>query len=1094
MDRYQKRLTAVEAGEAQFRGGVVTVRPRPLLPFGTFSVLQNVRGFHPGFKKRDGQSKYHTTSQLATKVITVPAYNAGSTTYADAFGKAAAAAPWTNARDAAAADTLSISTDNADGLIVKESGGTYTVGRSYLIFDLSRYAGNTTDQGQTNPVQRLIGDIESASLFVKLNGNVTGSGAGSDEVSIIAMNGDVDNIATAPIDLNQDTTAILAAADWDLWISKDEAWSAEVPCDGGEDGDWVEIALNATAIAAIEAAAAAYDKGDWSNQSPYICIALVEYDHDYLDSQPGAGETYDAQIHLSTAANLAYLELTMTTNKSEEIVKLYQWNKGKRDERHFFAQIENGDLIEATDNPPDTITGDFGSLVYQPRDVDSADDPWPTLTVSLVNLVPASFGNADDALLYSDGMDQHKVWTGEEAPIETFKYVNRTTAIPATGNPEVGQDFSLEVTDNDPETYADVGDMGDLASDYECILIKTKYHANKFNIKFHTPNSAADVDLNLQTWDKVDGWTDVTITDNTADGGTTFAKDGSITWTVDPNEVELFACGENGYWYLLYLDASDALSSDCKISEITYEGPWQEIENVWNGVLENAIEAYVYDDGEYYAYPYTAIEIGDLGVGEYIIFSTINNLVGFHVETGATPNTNATQINVYGTKDGITWTDLSDTDTTGGFGRGGFVTWKRKDSSVVAPIEFQGSKYAAYWWKILIGTAAVSADVKITLRGMPWFDMKNFGNFGRTNTVWKERGVYSFDRFPSWLYISENNEANKLNGADYAVLQAGDGRRNSIVAMQKFHNELMVWQEELGRDGGCLTLFEGYSPQTFGKLLLSAKIGSFSQKSVVVIDGANSYTRKDDNVQTLAFFISHYGIFVTDGSVVTRISDDIQNYFDLRFSECIRRGYEKKMYVEHDTSANVLRFGLVIGSTAEQCNLFPVFDLIDWTWSFDVLGQNHTHVHEVEAESGQYPVLQMAASTNGFVYKINDTSEDQDDGTNIDMDVRSEFNLGGRHIAISEVIIRTAVITLGSGDKELDFSAYEDGVILSDATQSIDLTAPTDAGGSDRDIVRERILIDTDQASNISLRFRNNDHEGCYLYDYNVKVDIEELR
>jgi hypothetical protein len=1049
MDKFEKRLSGIDAEPPQFRGGVVTVRPEALLPFGSFSILQNVRGFHPGFRKRDGQTKYHTTSQIATKVITVPAYNAGATTYADAYGYDTNAV-WATLRADAAAANFGISTDNANGVIVKESGGTYTIGRSYLIFDLSRYAG--AGSGITGHV----GDINTASIFVKLNG------AASASTNIVAVNADIQNFTTM-VDLNS-SSAPMVAADWDLWIAKAESFTATpgyIDVSSEADGTWIEIPLNSTAIAAIEAAAGAYDKGDWGTQSPYIAVAILEYDHDYLDSAPSAAETFDSQIHLATAGSLPYLQLTMTT--PEEIVKLFQWSKGKRTERHLFAQIENGDLIEASDNPPDTITGDFGSLIHQPRDVDTSQDPWPTLTVSLVNMVPASFGNADDTLIYSDGLSQHMIWTGEEAPIETFKVHKGSAQLNASGNPEDGFDYSIQVSDNDPETFADLGSLADYAVDDD-----------------------ASIGLNMKTWDKVAGWTDVTITDGTASGGTTFAQDGSITWTLDPNEIELFAFGENGYWYMLYLDSGDDLSATCELAEVTYEGPWQPLENVWNGVFQQAIEVYVYDSAEtvYYSYPYAAVDLNELATSEHIVFSTLDNLVGFHVEMGATPNKNNSSIQC-DYWDGDSWVDVVEYDNTDGFNDSGFVTWKRKENA--QPREFNGSKYSAFWWRINIDTATFSEGVKATFRGLPWYDINDLGSFGTVNAVWKERGCYAFDRFPSWLYVSENNEANKLNGSDDAVLQAGDGRRNKIVAMQKFHNELMVWQEEKGRDGGCLTLFEGYSPSTFGKLLLSAKIGSFSQKAVVVIDGANSYTKKDDNVQTLAFFISHYGIYVTDGSVVTRISDDIQNYFDLRFSECIRKGYEKKMYVEHDTSSNVLRFGLVSGSTAEQCNVFPVFDLIDWTWSFDTITQAHSHVHEVEAASGQYPVLQIAASTNGFVYSINDITVDTDDGTAIDMIVRPEFNSNASMLALAEVIVRFQPVTSG----QIDFKMYEDGDELNSAAETIDMTAPTSDDAQTQNLKRERLLVDADQHSNIAIQFRNNRDEDCYLYDYAVKIAQE---
>jgi hypothetical protein len=115
--------------------------------------------------------------------------------------------------------------------------------------------------------------------------------------------------------------------------------------------------------------------------------------------------------------------------------------------------------------------------------------------------------------------------------------------------------------------------------------------------------------------------------------------------------------------------------------------------------------------------------------------------------------------------------------------------------------------------------------------------------------------------------------------------------------MRRFHNELMVWQEELGVEGGCITLFEGYSPVTFGKLVLSSKIGSMNAKCVAVVDGVLQATKTDESIKTLAFSLSRYGVCVCDGMTVSIVSDDIQNYFDPTKPECIRYGYEKEMWL-----------------------------------------------------------------------------------------------------------------------------------------------------------------------------------------------------
>jgi len=112
-----------------------------------------------------------------------------------------------------------------------------------------------------------------------------------------------------------------------------------------------------------------------------------------------------------------------------------------------------------------------------------------------------------------------------------------------------------------------------------------------------------------------------------------------------------------------------------------------------------------------------------------------------------------------------------------------------------------------------------------------------------------------------------------LNGDDFGIIEAGDGRNNRWTSARQFHNELLVWQEERGREGGCLTLFEGDEPKNFGKLLLSSKLGAANAKSTVVVDGVLTSTRTDEVVKTMAFWISRYGVCATDGRTCTIFSD-----------------------------------------------------------------------------------------------------------------------------------------------------------------------------------------------------------------------------
>jgi hypothetical protein len=64
---------------------------------------------------------------------------------------------------------------------------------------------------------------------------------------------------------------------------------------------------------------------------------------------------------------------------------------------------------------------------------------------------------------------------------------------------------------------------------------------------------------------------------------------------------------------------------------------------------------------------------------------------------------------------------------------------------------------------------------------------------------------------------------------------------------------------------------------------------------------------------TLAFWISHKGICISDGTPGPIVSSAIANYFDIKKSECIRRGYEKEMWLEYDSCENTVNIGLVSG-------------------------------------------------------------------------------------------------------------------------------------------------------------------------------------
>jgi hypothetical protein len=323
----------------------------------------------------------------------------------------------------------------------------------------------------------------------------------------------------------------------------------------------------------------------------------------------------------------------------------------------------------------------------------------------------------------------------------------------------------------------------------------------------------------------------------------------------------------------------------------------------------------------------------------------------------------------------------------------------------------------------------------ISIETMPYLDMNDFGKCYALSTF-KKRMAYAFENLPGNIAISGTERPSWLSGTDFFIQDIGDGRSNKAVCLKRFYNELLVWQEEKGTDGGCLTLIEGFSAQTFGKRIISTLHGTFSAKSAVVVEdvpvagklviGKEGLAQTDTKI-TAAFFLSRDGIFLSDGKGVDMISNPIQDYFDPKNANCIRRGYEKEHWIDWDSTYQIIRIGLVTGTTAELPNTFLVYDVRSRSWSHDVLGQELSCHCEVEATSGVFPLLQIGGGTNdGTVYLLN--SGVTDVAATITASVTMEFDGNGHPLHLEEIVLRA------SGACQL--LTYADGTLKS----TIDIT------------------------------------------------------
>lgn len=222
---------------------------------------------------------------------------------------------------------------------------------------------------------------------------------------------------------------------------------------------------------------------------------------------------------------------------------------------------------------------------------------------------------------------------------------------------------------------------------------------------------------------------------------------------------------------------------------------------------------------------------------------------------------------------------------------------------------------------------------------------------------------------------------------------------------------------------------------------------------------------------------------MTDGASIAIVSDDIQNYFDPRESECIRRGYEDQHWLKYDPLYRMIRIGIVSGSSATVPNVFLLYDLIDKCWYFDSPAQALAFMENVDAASGNVPVVQVGGGTaDGYVYQLNYGTVDV--STDITSYLQVELTGGGHWLDLLWLMIQAR--TQASG--EFTLTTYENGI------QKDSITLATDAEITNQ-LVRRHLLSLNVKDPLISLKFQDATTSGTmYLEVLGMEVRVWENR
>ncbi len=399
-----------------------------------------------------------------------------------------------------------------------------------------------------------------------------------------------------------------------------------------------------------------------------------------LDGKHSMVQNY-RQRHPGFVQRAGQIKQHTTADGTNRVMSIYQFSKGKITERHTYAQMSDSDVLEATNAPPAVTTGVFGAEVFSgsasPR--------------------PASWANVNDLLLFANGVDLAQIYPGTTSPVERFIVYKGTSAIPVV--PEIGEDYTTEVTDGDTATYAPLDSLGDLAVDFDCIFVKTAVPLNSLAFTVKSANGSAAVAaakfFNGTEFTAVAGFAD-----GTAVAGATFAQSGAMTWTLPTTHVPNYMFGECGFWTQIYLSSGD-LDSETEVSAVTYTAPWQSIQNVWDGVMIPIVEAQLYDASNLtYATFSSSIDLGGADSnGDLLHLACAENACAFYVDVGDTP-VKCQSIATVKYWNGTAWAAGSSvSDGTSGLSKSGWITFARPTDE--QKLRFNGS-IEAYWYQITI--------------------------------------------------------------------------------------------------------------------------------------------------------------------------------------------------------------------------------------------------------------------------------------------------------------------------------------------------------------------------------------------------------
>jgi len=410
------------------------------------------------------------------------------------------------------------------------------------------------------------------------------------------------------------------------------------------------------------------------------------------------------------------------------------------------------------------------------------------------------------------------------------------------------------------------------------------------------------------------------LVDGTISSAITLAQDGDITWTAPGDEVTTIIDGQEGY--VVRFSPNRTIGANTALDALDIHTPMNTVRNIWDGIKINCTGCYRYDGTNYTDYTIYVnntsesqyLDLSSLATTEkiYVAFPYRVRRIIFHVAAdGFNDNASVIDSAKYHNQSGSATSvgDFTDTTVTASksFSQKGYVDWNDPSAGlgvvVEKPIKIGGDDIPWYWYEFEVSAALDATTYVYYIEGIPIMDEidQSFGCFGWKRRAW-QIAPYNAE---NQLRYSAQNLPNTFNGPDSGYIQFGE---RPLKAASPFYNESLIFADTE------LWMLQGSDPSNFGRMRLSANVGTCAPQSVLSIEtGVNV----GDSIKNVTIWMFYDGFWMFDGVRIMKISSpDIDSFFDPDHDDYIAPAYLDQTYATYHHGTQCAYFSVYSGSAA----------------------------------------------------------------------------------------------------------------------------------------------------------------------------------